>query len=789
MKIIIICLIGLSIIAVGVSAEPRLDVGLKVGFNGAFNRSCWVPAKVEITNHGNGFSGNILITLKGCKGWSCSEEDKIPFRSYTYPISLSANETKEASIPLRISDNISSLRFQILSVDKVLYEKEITPDFDALSGNLVIVLTKHKERFAQLAQISDEKERVPRLIFAEPETLPEEWISYESLSSIIFNDIDISLLTPAQIEAVLAWTHSGGSIILTYDFCSVERNLRFLKRILPGNILGREKLTAPENLSAEVTGDKNIIQAATILRTDLPQELAIISDKGKNIITRCPIGLGSLVLIGFDSEAVTFESGNVRRASYNFLSKYFIPGGTYISKWNAYGERDILLPKIVRVSFLKKYIISFLILYVLILGPLNYLLLKRLDKREYILVSVPLVVILFVALVYFIGFKLRGKETLLSYHESVFMNPGEKLLLPEAEMGVLAADRENHCIFVNDFNVCVREPIEDAWDEYEHIGRFPINIHRDKEVLSISGIYPNLWSMRFFNLRTYRYLEESLEGCITLKEGNLVGEISNNFPFPLKNCWLLCKWNRYELGDLGSGQSRKFSFMPEPPVETEKLRCPRCKGYHVNTNWLDYHKDEISSEKEREFLTHVYEKYSDFLREPFFFFGFYEKPFLDASVNRESVKKECGNLVMVPLRLSLEGKRFSIPTGTTACFRKKTTPKDPLLGEAKLVYEFDLPFHSEKVKSNSLSVDLRLRKINMDENSFPMNLFLYDWQAGNWEEVSSDLKEGDLLKSIETPASYVKLPQGIVKIRVEGEKKETNLSVAFIDISYEGEVK
>jgi hypothetical protein len=59
-------------------------------------------------------------------------------------------------------------------------------------------------------------------------------------------------------------------------------------------------------------------------------------------------------------------------------------------------------------------LLLFLFAYTLVIGPINFLVLRRLRRRELAWVTIPVLVLLFSAITFFTGFRTRGGATVLN---------------------------------------------------------------------------------------------------------------------------------------------------------------------------------------------------------------------------------------------------------------------------------------------------------------------------------------------------------------------------------------
>lgn len=87
---------------------------------------------------------------------------------------------------------------------------------------------------------------------------------------------------------------------------------------------------------------------------------------------------------------------------------------------NSYAATEAVssLPTLTLPSILQ--LIGFLLVYTVVVGPLNYWVLKRRNQLEKAWLTIPALVLIFSAVTYFTGFQLRGNDTIINQISVVY---------------------------------------------------------------------------------------------------------------------------------------------------------------------------------------------------------------------------------------------------------------------------------------------------------------------------------------------------------------------------------
>ncbi len=135
---------------------------------------------------------------------------------------------------------------------------------------------------------------------------------------------------------------------------------------------------------------------------------------------------------------------------YIFYSKTkdipFILENFVLSK--SYGKNE----NFIYIDYLERkmgfsYITGIFIIYILIVGPINYIILKRKKKLEYAWLTIPIIAIIFTILIYFIAY-LHAEGNLAIYESGVII-PCNDIAVVEQTITIYSPKKESYFIFAN----------------------------------------------------------------------------------------------------------------------------------------------------------------------------------------------------------------------------------------------------------------------------------------------------------------------------------------------------
>ena len=321
---------------------------------------------------------------------------------------------------------------------------------------------------------SDMQPRVTRLAIGQGlETFPDNPIPLESLNAIYLNSSRAIELKEPQADALLAWVHSGGHLIVAVDQPSDVSATAWLRDVLPVNVGGVATVAvAPEverwvrgtgdrpgegSLSfalqppplgtpaskgeadayRSVTPDARFASAPAMPAAafTLKSGNAVVSAGGKPVVVSAPKGRGLVTALAFNPEREPFKSWKGREWFWAKLAG--VPSSLLVkatvAMWGGRGI-DAVFASMIETRQVRKLPVGVLLLlllvYLLVIGPIDRWWLKKINRPMLTWVTFPSYVVLFSLLIYYIGFRLRaGNSEWTELHVvDVYPRSGDALL-------------------------------------------------------------------------------------------------------------------------------------------------------------------------------------------------------------------------------------------------------------------------------------------------------------------------------------------------------------------------
>ena len=292
--------------------------------------------------------------------------------------------------------------------------------------------------------------RAVETLGASHEWVPTRWIGLDGVDLVVLHDFPHSSLAPEQLDALRDYAASGGTILILGGANwqrLAQSPLRELWPLQPASSQSASARETAKIVSAYVKkfsdgGDRLGGAPVMVASGQLAVNAQPLSPKLSTAMASWrSFGAGRVLWLAFDptrppfigwsgqnilwanvfasrSQAVRLEDVDPQMESFstggNYPQPSYYQGNSEMANGSASALASRLRLEMVRSPQLKTppsaSIAWFLALYVFFLVPVNYVILRSMDKREWAWLTVPLIVILFSALSFVAALRIKGTE-------------------------------------------------------------------------------------------------------------------------------------------------------------------------------------------------------------------------------------------------------------------------------------------------------------------------------------------------------------------------------------------
>lgn len=574
--IIAVFVFCLFVPAIHASAAPELKVKVNAGFDGKAKFGKGAPITVEIENNGtSAFTGDMVIDTQQSYESGIGE---------VFPMDIPAGETKTVTF---INQKMFDFNMHGMNAKSIFFyeggwkkgkeidhkgTQQITVAMYHDDTKIITAFTDNIDRLSALKGMRLTNYPSTQMIDASKIAalkLPEEAAGWGPTDMIIVDEYPIADMSAAEQQAILNWVRSGGILIFGgSDHLEAESGIfaEHLPLTLNGNtVIGPEvfnQWTSREDFDQEIT-----IAAATLN----PDSKALFS-KGTDILAASkPLGKGLILQTAFSVGDEPFSKMHGTQAVWKNLldtaSQSVVAGGMmpYYNdpmeslRWTI-GNSNELFPSF-KVS--APLLFGVIIFYIIIIIPVLYIVLKRKDKREHAWWIIPAISVVVSVFIFAYGARDRIGQAQLQ-QTSIFdvEQDGrltgyfvESILTNKSGDFIFSAPKETTMSTYTPYSMGLFGPSSMGGG----------NSHM-RAILERSATGSNLhlrdigyWDVATVYGQTTLDTIGKFDIALTVKDKQLTGEITNNFPFPVKEIAIWSGTTRIKIGDLGPGETLKVN--------------------------------------------------------------------------------------------------------------------------------------------------------------------------------------------------------------------------------------
>ena len=321
----------------------------------------------------------------------------------------------------------------------------------------------------------------------DPADLPESAVGYDVAGMVYIGpDIPPDALSDTQTDALRRWVAGGGCLV--------------------------------------VSGDK--LRASERFRTWTPPAPVSPGKAAPFAVAR--YGRGAVLTLGFDPSAPGFAESHQKVSVWRAIARAGVAApsvGASVadreSGYYGYRANSGFLDSVMHAPGLRapgiEAIGIFLLVYLVLVAPVNYLILKRLGRRELAWLTIPLLVALFSLGAYFFGLQTKGSQTVQNTATVIELGEGTGDGLAHGAVGLFSPSRTR-------YSIRVETPDAVLWSSD---GNFVLS-EGEKTGATLRNAEVSMWAMRSFGTRTATLpLGQGIRADLNRKRGPISGTIEN----------------------------------------------------------------------------------------------------------------------------------------------------------------------------------------------------------------------------------------------------------------------
>jgi hypothetical protein len=539
------------------SAASELQLSVRTGYDGMVRPGSWAPVEVNLANAGPNVSGKVqLSVVRRGSGTTSTAGATV---DYTIPITVPEHSSKRFSTAIYVPPFFDQLQVRLIAGDQTLVRQDVTIQRTDPSQVLCGVLANDPTAFDSLTglTVSDGK-RQPHLVPLDLPDLPTNPQLLTTLDCLIVSDYSTRGLTALQQSALSSWVSNGGVLTIGTGPNGATTLTGLPKDLLPASIDGTvslRSLTGFANFfsgSADPTGpwlmaNLKVVDGA-VLAADENQPLVVVGRRGKGAVFMLALSPAQTPIRGWD--------GNDHLWSY-ILSFVPMPPAaisTFYRSEFGWGRvpREALTQGGTGTGPEALLLLGALVAFGLIVGPVNYLVLSRLGRRELSLVTVPVFATLTTAGALVYANDHRQGDVVVNQVSIVRTWDGSGVGQLHSFVGLFALHSQHYLVTIPANTLL-------SSTAYPFQGQFARTIPNVKVLQTTDpeaqGLDIEPGTLNNFVLDSHFHVGGKVSAALKLENEHLSGELSNGLATTIRDAAIVAGTTIQPIGDLEPGAS------------------------------------------------------------------------------------------------------------------------------------------------------------------------------------------------------------------------------------------
>ena len=723
--------------------EPSpISVKAEVGFSGKARVGHWIPVAVQLENQGRDFAGEVHVF------WTRAQSVR-----YVADIVLPRNSRKRLTMYVHSLGASTRLEVELVPDGVVVASLEprvrIVDDADLFVGvvgqragawNLLATL----EMPGQLREVV--------VVPISPDRLPRHPEVLDAFDLIVLGDVQVQSLSPGVLEAVEGWVAGGGTLVLPGGPNSGV-NLKGLPDqlmpVIPGDATELANSSALEKLGQEP------LPAAVPLRVTVSQPVSgqvLVQEGEVPLAVLDRYGQGSVLFLAFDPAAQPLVGWAGMSQVWMELLYQSLPPSVLLSDqafrrdpWRSLpgwaNQSQTAISNLPALEFPSINVLLGLIGgYIVLVGPVNYVALRRLRRPGLTWVIIPTLALLFSGIAYFLAVEAKGSAVQGSAVSIIQGAHDTDWARVRRMVGVVAPRQADYLVEVPGSTLVA------SWDgrralsgtSYGSSGDPAIEIRNGEEKSELELENMGMWTMRSLWTGGVQRVGEMLSHDLYIEGDRLQGAVMNRSSISWKQVWLIARGSVEDLGALGPGDTAHVDIsLVASPVGQPNWR----QQLHYSAGSPSGNpREQRLHQQLRDLGTAALESYYNGpprgMSIPVV--AWTDEIPMGITVNEEKPSGRSLTLVVKPMTPTVRGS-FSIPRdlvmGRVVNFDGQTAEAEPgeivLNAGSTTTFQFEVPTNIREIRHMALHVP----SIGSPQSAKDVEALAYHWEKDTWDPL------------------------------------------------------
>lgn len=540
--------------------EELFSVALTAGYDGSYVVGKSMPIRGLITSRGQAFHGEIQV-----KAYVRDTSDNKDYVIYYQKLDLEQGASKRIDMDVRAGGIHSYVEIALVDENgQTLYKSPLPLQAKDPKTIMVGILSEARQDLSylsnmEIAQMADEGLFTHNALsrsydfpfFLDEETFPKSSGLLSGFSALVVDDFDLSLLSERQREALGDWLVCGGVMLVgtgTAGYKTWQGLEEMTGVTMEGTTAAQGILPSiPEVTLANLTG-AGLTTVQQVNEMPLFSQLAC----GEGKIVVCHFSLSQAPMAG---QTQTLEMVEETLQQALGTAALVQEGDNY-----SYDRLRYITQSFPVFEMGSVYVIlGSIVVYILLAGPILYIILKKKDKREKGWAIIPALSLVFMGVVFLLAKNSTYQDGIIN--KVAFVQMQDDSSFAEAEIGIaFKSSDKGDVLFTANQPLTITQNVEEYY--YRSEGAQETCLYRVSAGDTTEVLYEDStsWQTRYFKSRSAVDMGGTVESTIVTEGDRFVGEIINNTTFDFYRTSLILDGYHYTLEGLPAGESMQIDI-------------------------------------------------------------------------------------------------------------------------------------------------------------------------------------------------------------------------------------
>jgi hypothetical protein len=281
----------------------------------------------------------------------------------------------------------------------------------------------------------------PAIVPLSPSDLPTRAEGWGVIDRLVWQDIDTNQLSAEQLDALKRWIAAGGRLVIVGGSAGIGTLSAFPDEVLPYRPTSTVEVD-PAGLTSIIGQLPDGAAVLPAMAGTLAHGRALAMSGDRVVAAEQAYGSGRVTMFGFDPTTTWLAASSAVEAVWSAVLTARTADGTALYDDSQLVEAVYQLPALALPP--TSGLLVIIAAYIVIIGPINYFVLKRLDRRELAWITMPVLVVAFAAASFGYGAFLRGTDVVVNEVAIVRGAPNATEASAQVYFGVFSPTRSTY---------------------------------------------------------------------------------------------------------------------------------------------------------------------------------------------------------------------------------------------------------------------------------------------------------------------------------------------------------